>query len=49
MNLDNEYYVRSKIVAGRFPKSFDTKLFCNQFDLGRIMYFFRPNYTKKMN
>ena len=38
-NLDNEYYVRSRIVAGRFPKSFDTNLFCDLFDLDDISTF----------
>ena len=38
-NLDNEYYVRSRIVAGRFPKSFDTNLFCDLLDLDDISTF----------
>ena len=30
------HYVRSRIVAGRFPKAFDTNLFCDQFDLDDV-------------
>lgn len=30
------HYVRSRIVAGRFPRAFDTNLFCDQFDLDDV-------------
>ena len=38
-NLDNGYCVMSRIVAGRFPKTFDTNLFCDKFDLDDISTF----------
>lgn len=30
------HYVKSRIVAGRFPKAFDTNEFCDQFDLDDV-------------
>ena len=38
-NLDNGYCVMSRIVAGRFPKTFDTNLFCDLLDLDDISTF----------
>ena len=35
-NNDSKYNVMTRIITGRFPKSFDTKLFCDMFNLDDI-------------
>ena len=33
---EDPHYVKSRIVAGRFPREVDTNLFCDMFDLNDI-------------